>query len=121
MKQLNSIYLIPQKSFDFIPIIEKECGLKKDEIYRRTNKRPIVTARQIAQWLQYKENLSKFKTPKLFEIASKYPGRNNKPMNHSSIIHSFRTVNNIMDVDRKFRTLIYKIQIKIWGKIKYLN
>lgn len=121
MKQSDNIYLAPQKKLDFVPIVEKECGLKKDQIYIRTNRRIISRARQIAIWLQYNENMANFKTPRLYDIAKKYPGRRKPFLDHSSVIHSYRTVNDIMDVDRHFRAFVFKIQEKIWGEIKYTN
>lgn len=109
-----------QKELPLEPQIEKFFKLPKGAIFSQTKKREISLPRKIAQYLQVQENLSRYNMEKWSEIAAKYPGRGeNKHLNHATVMSNVRSVQDIMSVDKKYRNLVYKCQVSIWGEIKY--
>jgi len=129
MKQLNntcteqsrSIYLQPQKHESIVPIVERHFGLAEKDLYRRTRKREIAEARQVAIWIEYCENMEEYKHPCLRKIAAQYPGKKKIKMHHSNILSAVKTVNNLMEVEQEFRLKIYRLQLQLFGKVKYLK
>lgn len=72
----------------------------------KSRKRDIALARQVAMYFAktLTQNYS------LQHIGSQIAGRD-----HSTVLHSCKTVSNLMDTDRKFRSLVDEIKVKILG------
>ncbi len=74
-----------------------------DLIKSKTRKREIVQARQISMY--FSKNLTK---ASLTTIGSKIGGKD-----HATVLHAFKTVNNLMETDKKFRLQVEDIEKKI--------
>lgn len=72
----------------------------------KSRKRDIALARQVAMYFAktLTQNYS------LQHIGSQIAGRD-----HSTVLHSCKTVSNLMDTDRKFCSLVDEIKVKILG------
>jgi len=93
-------------------------GVKPSLIYSISRKRDIVKIRQIAQWLRVQENIRYRGKPHWNEVIKHFPKRD-RTIGHSTIIHSFKTVNNHIETEKYFREEIYELQKFIFGKVKY--
>jgi chromosomal replication initiator protein len=74
-----------------------------DLITSRTRKREIVQARQIAMF--FAKNLTK---SSLATIGSQIGGKD-----HATVLHACKTVNNLMETDRRFKGFIDEIEKKL--------
>ncbi len=74
-----------------------------DLIKSKTRKREIVQARQISMY--FSKNLTK---ASLTTIGSKIGGKD-----HATVLHAYKTVNNLMETDKKFRLQVEDIEKKI--------
>ncbi len=74
-----------------------------DLIKSKTRKREIVQARQISMY--FSKNLTK---SSLTTIGSKIGGKD-----HATVLHAYKTVNNLMETDKKFRLQVEDIEKKI--------
>jgi chromosomal replication initiator protein len=74
-----------------------------DLIKSKTRKREIVQARQISMY--FSKNLTK---ASLTTIGSKIGGKD-----HATVLHAFKTVNNLMETDKKFRLQVEDLEKKI--------
>lgn len=72
-----------------------------DQIKSRTRRREVVQARQAAMWcaVQVDKELCK---PESFASIGQYFGG----FDHATVHHAKKTINNLIDVDRRFRFLI---------------
>ena len=73
-------------------------------IHSKTRKRPILKARQIAQYF------ARQKTKKTFEYIGNHIGGNDR----TNVMHSCKTVKNQMDTDRKYKKIITEINEILW-------
>jgi chromosomal replication initiation ATPase DnaA len=119
MKPSDDLMFEIGKHYSFDSEVEKYFGLKNGEIKKRTNKREISEPRKISMWLQAQQNMVQFKRPRWSDIGRNYPGKSGRPMNHASIIHNVESVSRIMEVDKTFRKMIYEIQIRVFGEVKF--
>jgi chromosomal replication initiator protein len=69
----------------------------------KTRKREVVQARQIAMY--FSKSLTK---SSLANIGMHCGGKD-----HATVLHACRTVNNLMDTDKKFRSYIEELEKKI--------
>jgi chromosomal replication initiator protein len=74
-----------------------------DLIHSKTRKREIVQARQISMF--FSKNFTK---SSLTTIGSKIGGKD-----HATVLHAYKTVNNLLDTDKKFRLQVEEIEKKI--------
>lgn len=72
----------------------------------KSRKRDIVQARQVAMY--FAKSLTK--NYSLQHIGAHIAGRD-----HSTVLHSCKAVANLMDTDRKFRSMVDEIRSKILG------
>ena len=93
-------------------------GVHPKVINSTSRKKDIVKIRQIAQWLRVQENLRYKGRPHWNEVVKHFP-KKDRTIDHATIIHSFRTVNNHIETEKKFREEIYELQKFIFGKVKY--
>lgn len=77
--------------------------LPSDALITKTRKREIVQARQIAMY--FSKNLTKHS---LAAIGSQIGNKD-----HATVLHACKTVNNLMDTDKKFRSYLVEIEKKI--------
>ncbi len=74
-----------------------------DKLQAKTRKREIVQARQISMYLAKKFTKNSLKT-----IGEHFGGRD-----HTTVIHSCQTVNDLMDTDNVFRDQVKELQQKV--------
>jgi chromosomal replication initiator protein len=77
--------------------------LTYDKLQAKTRKREIVQARQISMYLAKKFTKNSLKT-----IGEHFGGRD-----HTTVIHSCQTVNNLIDTDTIFRDQVKELQQKV--------
>lgn len=77
--------------------------LPSDALVTKTRKREIVQARQIAMY--FSKNLTKHS---LAAIGSQIGNKD-----HATVLHACKTVNNLMDTDKKFKSYLVEIEKKI--------
>ena len=97
---------------NLIPIIrdeiEKYFGLKPGSIQIRRRKRKIVEARQIAHWLACHYELGTYT----------FIGKTFGNVDHSTVLYSKRTVNNLLKTDAEYRASFKDIQAIIINKLR---
>lgn len=95
-----------------ILIISNHFGIDFDKYLHRIHKREIVQARQIAMYLAKKltDKLSKTKGE---EVSLKEIGRKFL-RDHSTVIHSIKTINNLIYTEKKFRGEIKRLEEEIF-------
>lgn len=95
-----------------IPIIrdeiEKYFGLKPGSIQIRRRKRKIVEARQIAHWFACHYELG----------TCSFIGKTFGNVDHSTVIYSKRTVNDLLKTDAEYRASFKDIQAIIINKLR---
>jgi chromosomal replication initiator protein len=91
-------------SIDFIQkIVSDYFNLPLELLKSKTRKREVVQARQIAMF--FAKNMTK---SSLASIGLQCGGKD-----HATVLHACRTVNNLMETDKKFRVYIDEIEKKI--------
>lgn len=102
---------IPIQDEQFIDTIYKICrdyfGKEKKDTERVTRKREILQVRQIAMYFS-----KMYTKASLYTIGSKIGGKD-----HATVLHAYKTVENIYDTNFKFRTYINDIKLTIINKI----
>jgi chromosomal replication initiator protein len=74
-----------------------------DKLLEKTRKREVVQARQITMYLAKMFTKNSLKT-----IGEHFGGRD-----HTTVIHSFQTVKDLMDTDLLYRESVMELQQKI--------
>ncbi len=91
-------------SIDFIQkIVCDYFGMPVDQINAKTRKREIVQARQLAMYFSKKHTKSSLATIGL-HCGNK---------DHATVLHACKTVSNLMDTDKQFRSYVSEIEKKI--------
>jgi chromosomal replication initiator protein len=91
-------------SIDFIQkVVSDYFDLPIELMKSKTRKREVVQARQIAMY--FSKSLTK---SSLANIGMHCGGKD-----HATVLHACRTVNNLMDTDKKFRSYIEELEKKI--------
>lgn len=91
-------------SIDFITkTVCEYFDLPTDALLTKTRKREIVQARQIAMY--FSKNLTKHS---LAAIGSQIGDKD-----HATVLHACKTVNNLMETDKKFKAYLIEIEKKI--------
>jgi chromosomal replication initiator protein len=91
-------------SIDFIQkIVSDYFNLPLELLKSKTRKREVVQARQIAMF--FAKNMTK---SSLASIGLQCGGKD-----HATVLHACRTVNNLIETDKKFRVYIEEIEKKI--------
>ncbi len=91
-------------SIDYIQkIVCEYFGLPSDVLQTKTRKREIVQARQIAMY--FSKSLTK---SSLSTIGSIIGGKD-----HATVLHACKTVNNLMDTDKRFKSQIDDIERRL--------
>ena len=91
-------------SFDFIQkVVSDYFNLPLDLLKSKTRKREVVQARQIAMF--FAKSMTK---SSLASIGLQCGGKD-----HATVLHACRTVNNLLETDKKFRVYIDEIEKKI--------
>ncbi len=91
-------------SIDYIQkVVCDYFNIAVDLIQSRTRKREIVQARQVAMF--FSKNLTK---ASLATIGSQIGGKD-----HATVLHACKTVNNLIDTDKRFRLQIQEIEKKL--------
>jgi chromosomal replication initiator protein len=90
-------------SIDFIQkIVSDYFSLPLELLKSKTRKREVVQARQIAMF--FAKNMTK---SSLASIGLQCGGKD-----HATVLHACRTVNNLMETDKKFKVYIEEIEKK---------
>jgi chromosomal replication initiator protein len=91
-------------SIDFIQkVVCDYFGLPNDVLHTKTRKREIVQARQIAMY--FSKNMTK---SSLSTIGSLIGGKD-----HATVLHACKTVNNLIDTDKRFKSQVEDIERKL--------
>ncbi len=91
-------------SIDFIQkIVCDYFGIPVDQIHSKTRKREIVQARQIAMYF----------AKKMTKSSLAYIGLHCGNKDHATVLHACRTVKNLIDTDKKFRSYVDELECKI--------
>lgn len=91
-------------SIDYIQkIVCEYFGLPSDVLQTKTRKREIVQARQIAMFFSKSMTKSSLST-----IGSIIGGKD-----HATVLHACKTVNNLMDTDKRFKSQIDDIERRL--------
>jgi chromosomal replication initiator protein len=93
-----------QISIDFIQkIVCDHYNISVDKLSSKTRKREVVQARQLAMYFSKKLTKSSLATIGL-QCGNK---------DHATVLHACRTVNNLIETDKKFRLSVDEIEKKI--------
>jgi chromosomal replication initiator protein len=91
-------------SIDYIQkVVCSYYNVATEMLHSKTRKREIVQARQVAMF--FSKNLTK---SSLATIGSQIGGKD-----HATVLHACKTVNNLMDTDKRFRMQIDEIEKKL--------
>lgn len=91
-------------SIDYIQkVVSDYFNIAIDLMHSKTRKREIVQARQIAMY--FSKSLTK---ASLATIGSQIGGKD-----HATVLHACKTVNNLVDTDKRFRIYIDEIEKKL--------
>ncbi|MFO8236489.1 MAG: chromosomal replication initiator protein DnaA [Bacteroidales bacterium] len=91
-------------SVDYIQkIVCDYFNINPEQLHSKTRKREIVQARQIAMF--FSKSLTK---SSLASIGSQIGGKD-----HATVLHACKTVNNLMDTDKRFKSTIENIEKKL--------
>lgn len=91
-------------TIDYIQkVVCEYFGLPSDVLNAKTRKREIVQARQIAMY--FSKNLTKASLSTIGSVIG------NK--DHATVLHACKTVNNLIETDKRFRAQIDDIQKKL--------
>ncbi len=88
-------------------IQDKVCeyfGVTKEAVQSKTRKRDVVQVRQITMYLS-----KQYTNTSLVSIGSKIGKRD-----HSTVLHACKTVNDLIDTDRNFKSNIKDIESKLY-------
>jgi len=88
---------------DIQKMVCKFYNLPYDDLLSKTRKREIVQARQITMYLAKKFTKSSLKT-----IGEHFSGKD-----HTTVIHSCQTVENLLDTDNNYREKFLELQQKV--------
>jgi chromosomal replication initiator protein len=105
-KVLRNIVKTSSKEVTIDAIQKMVCeyyNITYDKLQAKTRKREIVQARQISMYLAKKFTKNSLKT-----IGEHFGGRD-----HTTVIHSCQTVNNLMDTDGGIRSQVKDLQQKV--------
>ena len=122
MKQQNkNPYLIPQRASSVLPEVAKFFGLTEEAIKEVSRKREIVEARMVVCWLETKQNIQVFGKQNYRRTALLFPDhRKGKNMDHATVIHSTKTVHNMMVTYPEFRRKIYRLEKQLFSNVPYV-
>jgi len=84
-------------------IVSNFFNIPMETMHSKTRKREIVQARQIAMYFSKSMTKSSLTTIG-FQIGGK---------DHATVLHACKTINNLIDTDKKFRTQIEEIEKKL--------
>ncbi|MBN2813239.1 MAG: chromosomal replication initiator protein DnaA [Bacteroidales bacterium] len=91
-------------SIDYIQkVVCNYFDVQVDSLQSKTRKREIVQARQVAMY--FSKNLTK---SSLATIGSQIGGKD-----HATVLHACKTVNNLVETDKQFKTQIEEIEKKL--------
>lgn len=91
-------------SIDYIQkVVCNYFSIPLDQIQSKTRKREIVQARQVAMF--FSKNLTK---ASLATIGTQIGGKD-----HATVLHACKTVNNLMETDKRFRLQVDEIEKKL--------
>lgn len=96
----------------FDKYIEQVCNVykqDKEEVFLRTRKREIVQSRQICM------TLAKLRSKHTYKAVGRYFG----DYDHATVLHSIKTVKNLLDTDKKVREDVGALFIGVkWPKFR---
>ncbi|GAB4317745.1 MAG: chromosomal replication initiator protein DnaA [Bacteroidales bacterium] len=91
-------------SIDYIQkVVSDYFGLPLEAIHSKTRKREIVQARQLAMYF----------AKKLTKASLATIGLHCGNKDHATVLHACRTVNNLIETDKQFRTYVEELNKKI--------
>lgn len=94
-------------------IVAKSLFLDVQDLKKRTRKREVVEARQIAMWLMHH-----YTKLSLAAIGAYFENKNGISFDHATVLHACRTVNNLRESNRVFREKFEEIETLIKTKFE---
>lgn len=97
----------PVLEHDFYSVIEVVCDklkIESSQVYRRRRLRNVVMARQISMYM-----IKKATNASLKDIGEHFGG-----FDHTTVVHSMNTVEDLIDSDPDYRETINKIKKALW-------
>lgn len=92
-------------------IVEEYFNLNPGDIQIKTRKREILQARQIAMYF------SKILTKDCLSLIGFFLGKKD----HATVLHSCKTVNNLIETDKQFKIDVDEIEKRLNNEIKKLS
>ena len=99
----NYINTVKRKEITIERITKAVCDytmINKDAVFKKTRKREVVQARQTIQYL----------AKVLTKLSLSYIGSNTGEKDHATVLHSYKTIGNLVDVYPEWRKTIYDIR-----------
>ncbi len=87
-----------------VKVVSDYFGFQAEALLSQSRKREIVQARQIAMYCA-----KKFTNAPLTEIGTEIGTKN-----HATVLYSFKTVSNLIETDRTFKTYLDEIEKRIY-------
>ena len=121
--KLSPFFTLSQQGIsneEIIEVVAAFFDLSNKQLIQNDRRRRVLFPRQIAIWFCVNNNISQspsLKNPKI--KWEKLAERFNKE-NHATMIHSFRTIENLIETDRKVRNIIQVISGQIECKSSVL-
>ena len=98
---------------DIAEIVAKILFLDASDLKKRTRKREVVEARQIAMWLMHH-----YTKLSLAAIGAYFENENGVSFDHATVLHACKTVNDLKETNRVFREKFEEIENLIKTKLK---
>lgn len=94
-----------------ILVIENGEGINRSDMFKKTRKRDIIFARQLVQYFC-----------KVFNISSlAIIGRNTGGKDHATVLHSYKTINNLIDTDKYIAEKVKKYHSQLLFTEEYIK
>jgi chromosomal replication initiator protein len=82
------------------------CHVKQEDVYGKSRKANIVQARQLSMY--FAQQFTKLTTSKIGTLVGN--------RNHATVIHSVKTIENRLNVDKEFRKSVEELEHKLKQK-----
>lgn len=98
-------------AFEIVRGVGEFCNVPVDKILGKTRYQNIVEARMLVAYLMRNDRNLKYSLTLIAKLLNK--------RDHSTIIHSIKTVENLMEVDEDFMEKVKLVFLHVYGTLKY--
>ncbi|MCR4922028.1 MAG: chromosomal replication initiator protein DnaA [Bacteroidaceae bacterium] len=81
----------------------EHCHVRQEDVYGKSRKAKIVQARQLSMY--FAQQLTKLTTSKIGTLVGN--------RNHATVIHSVKTIENLLNIDKEFRKSVEELENKL--------